>query len=98
MQMKRYQTICDKWTNDFRKIIFCAGIVLFGTVYNFNEPKAFAVAVMVQGASNIDSFWEYLESKQICTPLKILSFILIFLSTAAMFYSFFLFGKINRIL
>lgn len=87
--MKKCYTLYDKWTIDFRKILFCMGILALGTLYNVEEPKAFAVAVIVQGISNVDNFWSYLESKHICVPLKILIAILIVLSTVAPILAFY---------
>lgn len=87
--MKKYYTLYEKWTVDFRKILFCIGVLALGTLYNIEEPKAFAVAVIVQGISNVDNFWSYLESKHICVPLKIMITILILFSTVAPIFAFY---------
>lgn len=86
--MKKFQTIYDKWTIDFKKILFCMGVLYLGTIYNMEEPKAFAVAVIVQGVSNIGEFWDYLDSERICVPLKILSVIVILLSVFVVLFAF----------
>ena len=53
--MKHKQTLYDNWVIDFRKILFCIGVIMLGTLYNVKEPNALAIAVIVQGASNIDN-------------------------------------------
>lgn len=54
--MEYKQTLYDNWIIDFRKILFCICVIMLGTLYNVNEPNALAIAVIVQGASNIDNF------------------------------------------
>ncbi len=81
--MKNNQTLYDNWTIDFRKILFCMGILILGTLYNAEEPRALAIAVIVQGASNIDSLWDGLNDKRICIRLKIMSALVIFFSALA---------------
>ncbi len=80
--MRNRKNIYDDWTIDFKKILVCITIIVLGILINIEEPKAFAVAIVVQGISNVDNFWEYLKAK-IETPLKILSAITILLSVIA---------------
>lgn len=79
-QMKDRETLYDGWITDFRKILFCIAVIGLGTLYNVREPSALAIAVVVQGASNVDSFWDFLSNKKIYTCLRVLSVIVILLS------------------
>lgn len=87
--MSERQTIFDNWITDFRKILFCITVLALGTLFNIEEPKALAVAVIVQGASNIDNFWDYLSDNQICKLLKALIAVLILLSVLATIFAIF---------
>ena len=87
--MNNKHTLYDKWVLDFRKILFCIGILATGTIFNADQENAFAVAVVVQGISNVDSFWGYLELKRVCAPLKVLISILILLSILAGLFAFY---------
>jgi hypothetical protein len=89
--MKNKKNIYDNWTIDFREILVCICIIILGIIINVNEPKAFAVAIVVQGTSNVDDFWVYLDAK-IETPLKILSAIIVLLSTIAIAVSIMVLG------
>lgn len=80
--MRNKKNIYDDWTIDFKKILVCIIIIVLGIFYNIEEPKALAVAIVVQGISNVDNFWEYLKAK-IELPLKILSVVTIILSFVA---------------
>lgn len=75
------KTLFQDWVTDFRKILFCIGVLALGTLFNAEEPKALAIAVIVQGISNIDSFWDFLKEHKIYLALKIMTAILILLST-----------------
>lgn len=87
--MSNKHTLYDKWVMDFRKILFCMGILAAGTIFNADQENAFAVAVVVQGISNVDGFWDYLELKRVCAPLKVLISILILLSILAGLFAFY---------
>lgn len=84
--MRNQENIYDDWIMDFRKILVCIIIIVLGILINVEEPKAFAVAIVVQGISNVDNFWEYLKTK-ITTPLKILNAITILFSVIAVTFS-----------
>ena len=80
--MRNQKNIYDDWIMDFRKILVCIIIIVLGILINVEEPKAFAVAIVVQGISNVDNFWEYLKTN-IATPLKVLSTLTILFSVIA---------------
>lgn len=79
----------NDWITDFRKILFCIAVLSLGTIYNVEEPKALAIAVIVQGASNIDNFWDYLRDTKIYISLKVLILLLILFSMAASIFAIF---------
>ncbi|MCM1049646.1 MAG: hypothetical protein NC433_14615 [Clostridiales bacterium] len=87
--MKIQQTIFDDWVNDFRKIIFCIGVLALGTLFNIKEPNALAIAVIVQGAGNIDGYWDYLKNHRLSNVLKIMIVILVLLSCLAVIFAIF---------
>lgn len=58
----------------------CMGVVALSIFPVFQEPNALSVAIFVQGASNIDNFWDFLKDRRICRPLRSVVKILIFLS------------------
>lgn len=89
VHLKMRQTIFDGWVNDFRKILFCIGVLALGTLFNIKEPNALAIAVIVQGAGNIDSYWDYLHDKAISSVLKIMIVILVLLSFLAAIFAIF---------
>ncbi len=77
------KTMFKKWTIDFRKILFCIVILALGTIMNAAEPKALAIALIVQGAGNVDGFWDYLDDKRIYGFLRVMLGVLITLSVLA---------------
>lgn len=81
--MKNNQTLYDDWMVDFRKILICLGIILLSAIPSLGESKALSIAILVQGASNIDSYWDFLKEKRICKPLKNMLIWLVILSFAA---------------
>lgn len=81
--MKNNQTLYDDWMIDFRKILICFGIILLSAIPSLGESKALAIAILVQSASNIDSYWDFLKEKRICKPLKKMLIWLVVLSFAA---------------
>lgn len=81
--MKNNQTLYDDWMVDFRKILICFGIILLSAIPSLVESKALAIAILVQSASNIDSYWDFLKEKRICKPLKKMLIWLVVLSFAA---------------
>lgn len=68
---------------DFRKILICSGIIILSVFPSINEPKAFAVTILIQGASNIDSYWDFLKEKRIHKSLKGMLILAIVLSFMA---------------
>lgn len=83
------QTLFTDWNTDFRKILVTIAILALGFLYNSNEPNALAIAVIVQGISNIDSYWDFLHDKKIDIVLKIMLVIMIFLSVLAVLAAIF---------
>lgn len=81
--MKKNQTLYDDWTVDFRRILICSGIIALSAFPNINESKALAVAILIQGASNIDSYWDFLREKGLCESLKNMLICLITLSSVS---------------
>lgn len=91
--MKHKQTLYDNWVIDFRKILFCIAVITLGTLYNVKEPNALAIAVIVQGASNIDNFWDCLADEKIYTILRIMSTIFILFSAIAAIFAIYSLGS-----
>lgn len=83
------QTLFADWITDFRKILATIAILALGFYYNINEPNALAIAVIVQGISNIDSYWDYLRDEKIDIALKIMLVIAIFFSFLAVLVAIF---------
>ena len=81
--MNNNQTLYDDWVVDFRKILICFGIILLSAIPSLGESKAFAIAILVQSASNIDSYWDFLKEQRICRPLKRMLIWLVVLSFVA---------------
>ncbi len=81
--MKNNQTLYDDWMIDFRKILICSGVILLSAIPSLGESKALAVAILIQSASNIDSYWDFLKEQRICKPLKKMLIWLVILSFAA---------------
>lgn len=91
--MMMRQTIFNDWITDFRKILFCIGILALGTLFNAEEPKALAIAIIVQGAGNIDNFWDYLKDDNILNYLKAMILMLILFSALAVTFAIFTLGN-----
>ncbi len=81
--MKNNQALYDDWIVDFRKILICSGIILLSAIPSLGESKALAIAILIQSASNIDSYWDFLKEERICKPLKNMLIWLVVLSFAA---------------
>ena len=81
MQMVNCKTLCDSWVDDFKKILFCMITITLGTLYNVKVPEALSVALVVQGISNVDIFWDYLKNKKFRWRLRIASAAIIFVSS-----------------
>ncbi len=83
------QTLFSDWITDFRKILVTITILALGTLYNIQEPNALAIAVIIQGISNIESYWDCLKDKKIDIALKIMLVIVIVLSLLAVIVAIF---------
>lgn len=68
--MNSNQVLYEDWIVDFRKILICCGIILLSAVPSLGESKALSIAILVQSAGNIDSYWDFLKEERICMPLK----------------------------
>ena len=91
--MGKRQTLYTNWQTDLRKMLFCIAILTLGTLYNIEEPRALAIAIIVQGASNVDCYWDFLCNEKICTPLKIMSAVVVLVSAIAVIFAVYTLGN-----
>lgn len=81
--MVTYKTLFDSGLTDFKKILFCLPVIVISAVPVLGEPKALAVAILIQGVSNIDGYWDFLKEDGIYSPLKKMLYFLVFISVVA---------------
>lgn len=81
--MIKYKTLFDCGLTDFRKLLFCLPVIIISAFPVLGEPKALATAVLIQGVSNIDGYWDFLKDGDIHRPLKKMLYFLVFASAAA---------------
>ena len=81
--MTEKKTLFDSSSTDFRKILFCLSVVVLSIFPVLGEPRAFAVAILIQGACNVDGYWDFLGNGAICDPLKRRLYVLISISVLA---------------
>lgn len=77
------KTLYDSSLTDFRKIIFCLPVVALSVIPVLGEPKALAVAILIQGACNVDGYWDFLKDGNIHRPLRNMLYVLISISVVA---------------
>lgn len=78
----RYTLYADSLL-DFRKMLMCIGVLALSIFPVFQESSALSAAILVQGVSNIDSFWDFLKDRKINRSLRNAIKVLIFLSVVA---------------
>lgn len=83
VHMNNKKTLYDDWITDLRKILICFAIILLSAIPALEESKALSIAILAQGVSNIDGYWDFLKEREICKPLKIMLVGVVILSCAA---------------
>ena len=81
--MIKYKTLFDCGLTDFRKLLICLPVIIMSAVPVLGEPKALAAAILIQGVSNIDGYWDFLKDTDIYRPLRNMLYLLVSLSAAA---------------
>lgn len=75
--MKSRNTLYSSSSTDFRKGLVCIIILVLSVFTNFQTSSAFSFAIFLQAVCNGDSFWDFIDDKQICKPLRTMIKVLI---------------------
>ncbi len=75
--MKARNTIYTSSSKDFRKGLVCITVLVLSVSTNFQTSSAFSFAIFLQAVCNGDSFWDFVDDKQICKPLRTMIRVLI---------------------
>lgn len=68
--MKLRSTLYSDSSTDLRKGLVYVVILVLSLFTNFQTSSAFSFAILLQGLSNIDNFWDFVNDRYICKPLR----------------------------
>lgn len=78
--MKIRDTLYEKSSIDFRKVLVYIVIIFLNVFAAFQSSSAFSFVILMQGVCNIDGFWDFIDNERICRPLTKMIKLLIALS------------------